>query len=211
MPKASAGVVSAAVEKAVADGDLWLVSGPTSLFKEPIPAGVLTDTSVLLPPPEPIVAAAILQANVPAAWKDGKANVAGILAQLSAQRGKPVPWYQVAQAVDGALRARLVELETESAAWPCDPSAAAKVVLKAVAGTGGGGGGGGGYVMNEKGVTYRAYLQPNELQDLADGLTAIMELQAKYGIKIRFNLAVEVTADGEFEAGGDCRTAEGFG
>ena len=44
VPKASAGVVSAAVEKAVADGDLWLVSGPTSLFKEPIPAGVLTDT-----------------------------------------------------------------------------------------------------------------------------------------------------------------------
>ncbi len=42
VPKASAAVVSAAVEKAVADGDLWLVSGPTSLFREPIPAGVLT-------------------------------------------------------------------------------------------------------------------------------------------------------------------------
>ena len=34
VPKASVGVVTAAVEKAVADGDLWLVSGPTSLFKE---------------------------------------------------------------------------------------------------------------------------------------------------------------------------------
>ncbi|MHB8522736.1 MAG: DUF499 domain-containing protein [Limisphaerales bacterium] len=209
VPKASAGVVSVAVEKAVADGDLWLVSGPTSLFKEAIPAGVLTDRSLLLPPPEPIVAAAILQANVPAAWKDGKANVAGILAQLSAQRGKPVPWYQVAQAVDGALRARLVEWDADSAGWPCDPSAAAKVVLKAVAGTGGGGGGGGGGALNDKGVTYHAYLQPNELQDLADALTAIMELQAKYGIKIRFNLAVEVTADGEVkpEATTDVRKA----
>jgi hypothetical protein len=196
VPKASPGVVEAALAKAVLEGDLWLVSGPTSLFKEAIPAGVLTDTGLLLPPPEPIVAAAILQANVPAAWKDGKTNVAGILAQLSAQRGKPVPWYQVQQAVDGALRARLVEWDAESAAWPCDPSAAAKVVLKAVAGAGGGGsGGGGGYTMNDKGVTYRAQLQPNEIQDLADALTSIMELQAKHGIKIRFNLDVVVTAE----------------
>jgi hypothetical protein len=142
-----------------------------------------------------VVAAAILEANVPAAWKGGKANVAGILAQLSAQRGRPVPWYQVAQAVDGALRARLVEWDGDSAGWPCDPSAAAKVVLKAAAGAGGGGGGGGGGTMNDKGVNYSAYLQPNEMQDLADALTAIMELQAKHGIKIRFNLAVEVTAE----------------
>jgi hypothetical protein len=121
--------------------------------------------------------------------------VAGILAQLSAQRGRPVPWYQVQQAVDGALRARLVELDTDSTAWPCDPSAAAKVTLKAVAGAGGGGGTGSGGAINDKGVTYRAYLQPNELQDLSDALTKIMELQAKHGIKIRFNLAVEATAE----------------
>lgn len=196
VPMASEGIVGAAVEKAVADGDLWLVSGPTSLFKESIPAGVLTDAALLLPPPEPIVTAAILEANVPVAWKDGKANVAGILAQLSVQRGKPVPWYQVQQAVDGAIRARLVELDASSMPWPCDSSAAAKVVLKAVAGgSDSGGGGGGGGALNDKGVTYRAYLQPNELQDLADALTKVMELQAKHGIKIRFNLAVEVTAE----------------
>jgi hypothetical protein len=199
VPKASTEVVSAAVEKAVADGDLWLVSGPTSLFKESIPAGVLTDASLLLPPPEPIVTAAILEANVPAAWKESKASVAGILAQLSAQRGKPVPWYQVRQAVDGVIRARLVELDVQSVPWPCDPSAAAKVILKAVAGASGGGSGGGGGVVNDKGVTYQAYLQPNELQDLVDGLTAIMEMQAKHGIKIRFNLAVEATAEGDLK------------
>ncbi|MCI0542075.1 MAG: ATP-binding protein, partial [Verrucomicrobiales bacterium] len=197
VPKASAEVVNAAVEKAVADGDLWLVSGTTSLFKESIPAGVLTDASLLLPPPEPIMAAAILEANVPAAWKGGKATVAGVLAQLSAQRGKPVPWYQVQQAVDGAIRARLVELDAQSASWPCDASAAAKVVFKAV--TGAAGGGGGGLTMNDKGVPYRALLQPNELQDLADSLSEIMELQVKHGIKIRFNLAVEATAEGDLK------------
>jgi len=42
-----------------------------------------------------------------------------------------------------------------------------------------GGGGGGGGRDNEwtKGVTYRAYLQPNELRDLADVLSNIMQLQ----------------------------------
>jgi hypothetical protein len=199
VPKASAAVVNAAVEKAVAEGDLWLVSGPTSLFKESIPAGVLTDASLLLPPPEPVVTAAILEGNIPAAWKDGKATVAGVLAQLSAQRGKPVPWFLVQQAVDGAIRARLVELDAKSVSWPCDPSAAAKVVFKAVAGGGGGSGYGGGGALNDKGVTYHANLQPNELQDLADGLSDIMELQAKHGIKIRFNLAVEATAEGELK------------
>ena len=57
----------------------------------------------------------------------------------------------------------------------------------------------GGGALHDKGVTYQAYLQPNELQDLADGLTALMELQAKYGIKIRFNLSVEVTTEKELQ------------
>jgi len=125
--------------------------------------------------------------------------VAGILAQLSVQRGRPVPWILVKDAVDGAIRARLVELDTTSVPWPCDPSAAAKVVLKTISGGAAGGGGGNGYAMNDKGVTYHATLQPNELQDLADALTSIMELQAKYGIKIRFNLAVEVTSEGDIK------------
>ena len=210
MPKASVEVVSTAVEKAVADGDLWLVSGPTSLFKESIPAGVLTDTSMLLPPPEPIVAAAILEGNIPAAWKDSKASVAGMLSQLSSQRGKPVPWYQLQQAVDGALRARLVELDANSASWPCDPSAAAKVLLKAVAGSAAGpGGGAASNTANYSLAAFRAYLKPNELQDLTDGLSSILDLEAKYGIKIRFNLSVEVTADGGLkpEAAAELRKA----
>jgi hypothetical protein len=56
----------------------------------------------------PLVVVVLVAGNVPMAWREGKANVAGILAQLSAQRGKPVSWYQVAQVVDGALRARLL-------------------------------------------------------------------------------------------------------
>ena len=175
-----------------------------------MPAGVLTNASLLLPPPEPIVAAAILEGNIPEAWKDNKATVAGMLSQLSSQRGKPVPWYLLQQAVDGALRARLVELDANSASWPCDPSAAAKVILKAAAGAAAGAGGAAASDnANYNLLAIRAYLQPNELQDLADGLSSILELQAKHGMKLRFNLAVEATADGGLkpEAAAELRKA----
>lgn len=118
------------------------------------------------------------------------------LAQFLAQGGEPVLWYQLAQAVEGTLRARLMELDADSARWPCDPSAAAGVVLKAVAGAGSGGGSG---TLNVKGVAYRAYVRPNELQDLVDVLSRITDLQAQRRLKIRFSQAVEATTDGELE------------
>ena len=210
VPKASLDVISAAVEKGVLDGDLWLVSGPTSLFNEQVPAGILTVSSTLLPPPDAIVAAVILEGNLPGAWRDGQATVAGILAQISTQRGRPMPWSLVQQAVDGALRARIVELAPESASWPCDPSIAAKVVLTAVTGAATPPRGGyEGTVVNDKGFAFRAYLQPNEIQDLADALTDILALQAKHGIKLRFHLSVEGTTDGELkpDASADLRKA----
>ena len=195
VPNAALEVVSTAIEKAVGEGDLWLVSGPTSLFKEAIPPGVLTDLSLLLPAPEPIVPAAILEGNIPTAWKEGKATAAGMLSQLSSQRGRPVPWSLLRQAIDGALRARIVELDAISTSWPCDPSAALKVILKAVTGaTAGPDGSDGADAKNSNTTSFRAYLQPNELQDLSDGLSTIMDLEMKHGIKIRFDLAVEVTA-----------------
>ena len=196
VPKVSADVVAAAVEKAVADGNLWLVSGPTSLFKEPLPAGILTDTAQLLPPTDPVVAAAILEANLPKAWKAGKASVAGILAQLSEAKGKPLPWVLIQVAVDGALRARLVELDEDSATWPCDSTASAKVILKATSGAKYVQSGGGGAAVKSHGYAVHATLQPNEIQDLADSLTDVINLQTKHGMKLAFQLTVEATVDG---------------
>lgn len=199
VPKASTEVVEASISQAVEMGDLWYISGPTSLWKEEIPAGVLVDTGLVLPPPEPIVAAGILEGNLPAAWKDGKATVAGILAQVSSERGTPIPWHLLKAAVDGAIRARIVELDSESAPWPCDPSAAAKVSLKAVSGSGqkyqNGGGSGGSEVQEDNAFTMNAVLQPNEIQDLADSLADLLALQAKHGLKFRFHLSVEATTE----------------
>ncbi len=202
VPKASDIVITGSVERAIENGDLWLVSGPTSLWKESVPAGVLTDSSSLLSPPNPILAAAILESNLEAAWQDGKATVAGIRSQLSVQYGKPLPWVLVREAVDGALRARLIELDSNSGAWPCDSSCANKTILKAVAGAGSsaaGGGLGGGSVLNDNGFSLRAYLKPNELQDLADSLSDLMAVQSKHGLALRFHLSVEAATDGELK------------
>jgi hypothetical protein len=198
IPKATEDVVKTAVERAVEEGVLWLVSGPTSMWKEEIPQGILTDVARLLPPPETILAASILEGTIPDAWKGGKATVAGILAQVSSQRGGPLPWALLAQAVDGALRARLIELDPDSCPWPCDSISATKVVLKAVSGSGGFGGGIaiGPIEAADNAYALRAYLKPNELQDLADSLSDLLEFETKHGIAIRYLLSLEATADG---------------
>ncbi len=198
IPKATDEVVKTAIGKAVLDGILWLVSGPTSMWKEEIPQGILTEVAALRPPPEPILAAGILEGTIPDAWKDGKTTVAGMLAQLSVQRGVPLPWVLLTQAVDGALRARLVELDPDSCPWPCDSILATKVVLKAVSGASGYGGGTaiGTAVVADNAYAVRAYLKPNELQDLADSLGDLLNLERQHGISIRYLLSLEATADG---------------
>lgn len=198
IPKATEEVVKTAVEKAVEAGGLWLVSGPTSMWKEDVPQGILTDTARLLPPPETILAASILEGTIPDAWKNGKATVAGILAQVSAHRGVPLPWALLAQAVDGALRARLIELDPDSCPWPCDSISATKVVLKTVSGSSGIGGGIaiGPIAAADNAYSIRAYLKPNELQDLADSLGDLLKFETKHGVVIRYLLSLEATSDG---------------
>jgi hypothetical protein len=107
--------------------------------------------------------------------------------------------------VDGALRARLIELNPDSASWPCDSSGASKVTVKAVSGGVKPISGDHGRVVDDRGFTYRAYLQPNELQDLADSLIKILDLQAKHGVKIRFNLSVEATSDASWHLTADAK------
>lgn len=191
VPKATIQVVEAAIGMAVAAGELWLVSGPTSLFREEIPPGVLSDGATLLPPPPPVVPAELLDANIPAAWQHGEANGAGILAQISAMRGMPIPWRLISDAVEAALRARILELASEPATWPCLAGSAAHARFRAtglVGKSGGDGGMGGG--LREKGMSYQAELKPEEIQDLADEISKLLGLQTTHGLRIRFLMTV---------------------
>lgn len=115
IPKASAEVVDAAIGEAVADGNVWLPSGPASLLAEPIPVGVLSPTATLRVPPATISAAAILPEPLPAAWKDSSTNALAIATALSQQAGRTLPWKTVRDVIGGSLQARFIALADGSA------------------------------------------------------------------------------------------------
>src|SRR5262249_15530313 len=54
IPKCEPATVEAAIGEAVARGLVWLTNGPASILGEQVPAGVLTPTATLQPPPGPI-------------------------------------------------------------------------------------------------------------------------------------------------------------
>lgn len=194
VPKASPDVVNAAIGEAVAEGRVWLLSGPASLLAEPIPPGVLNEASRLLKPPAPISAAAILPENLPTAWKEGEATALGILTALSHSTGLTLPWRTVRDAIAGALQARFIEQTEGAAPWPCDISGAQRVRLRTARSTG---------VaereeQRDRGVVeLAADLEPSELQDLADIVPRLLELKAKTNLPIQFRLTVRLGDGGE--------------
>lgn len=202
IPKASSTVVEAAIGEAVADGKVWLLSGPASLLAEPIPAGVLTPGAKLRVPPAIISAAAILPETLPAAWKDGSTNALAIATALSQQAGHTLPWKTVRDVIGGSLQARFIALEEGSAPWPCELPAAQTVKIKvATAGAGGGasgsgagGGTGGAWTVAEtasKKLVTQAELEPSEVQDLADLIPQLLEIKNKANAPLVFRVQIE--------------------
>ena len=134
IPKAEQPVVDKAISSAVETGVLWLLSGPASIFGEPIPPGVLNANAKLCAPPEVIGAPEILAENLPDAWNDGEASGLSIATALSVKAGKTLPWKTVRDVITAAINARFVELTQDSQPWPNDFSAAQFVKLKAPTG-----------------------------------------------------------------------------
>jgi hypothetical protein len=200
VPKAILEVVEAAVGEAVSDGKIWVLSGPASLLGETIPAGVLTPASRLKVPPAAIAATAILPENLLPAWKDGETNALAIATALSQENGNTLPWKTVKDAIGGAIQARFVVLSEESAAWPCEMSSAKAVRLVIPEpirdkGTGGERSKGEGTSdVSEPSPNKRvgkAYLEPSEVQDLADLIPQLLELKNKYDTPIQFSIRIE--------------------
>ena len=130
IPAATADVVREGVKSGVESGNLWLVSGVASICGESIPAGVLSDTGLLYPPPEPIDVNRLTPEQLPAAWQGNQTTAIGLANQLSVVAGKALPWPAVRDAIDGAIRARLLERTADSGPWPCPLSGAAAVKLQ---------------------------------------------------------------------------------
>ena len=165
-----------------------LISRPTSVFKEEIPLGVLTDAATLNPPPPDIPATAVLPQNLQAAWSQEITTAAALASALSAVQGKQIPWPIVSAAIEGAIRGRLLERTEDSGPWPCDWAGAANVRLRIpedvppTQPT----------LLPPSGRIYaEAELEPAELQDLVDGLGEIVKAGA--GLDIRFVVRVELS------------------
>jgi hypothetical protein len=195
IPRASRAVVEKAVASAVEAGVVWLRSGPASLLAETVPAGVLSPSATLAAPPAVIPAAEILPENLPDAWKEGETTALAVSTALSQKAGKVLPWKTVRDAVGGSLQARFAELVDGSAKWPCELHAAGTVRLK-VAASGGGGpggtGGAGGGATASKVLSASAYLEPSQIQDLADLMPRLLEIKAKSKVPIQFRIQVDV-------------------
>jgi hypothetical protein len=130
VPKAERELVDGAVRAAVEDGTLWLTAGPASILAEEVPPGILNDEAVLQAPPQPIPPLEIVPDTLPDAWDEDTTTALSISVALTPKAGKTVPWATVRQAIDGALKARYLETTEESGDWPCDLTAAKKVILR---------------------------------------------------------------------------------
>jgi hypothetical protein len=207
VPKAAASVVLDAIRQAVEGGRLWLTNGPATVLGEPIPTGVLNEAAELRRPLEPIAAAELLPANLPAAWTDGQSSAMSVATALSNKQGRNLPWTTVAAAISSAINARFLELADGSSSWPCEYPSAARVVLKeAPAGVRGGtgarsGAGAGQQPIPTPGILVgSSELEPHELQDLADNVQKILEVKAQTGVPVRFHLRIEVGETGRTDS-----------
>ncbi len=188
VPKASRDALAGALAEAVKQGKLWLTSGQASILSEDIPAGLLTDDARLQSPPPPIPATDLTPANMPDVRTDGATTALAVAIALSKKAGINLPWATVRDAIDGAIRARLIELALDSAPWPCDLAGAQNVKLRVAAGA-----------KRPDDVPFKlrpnvlvteADLRPSEIQDLAEQLPELRK--AARAADLKFHLRVEL-------------------
>jgi hypothetical protein len=190
IPKVDRKVLSETVNEAVRAGKLWLTSGPASLLGEDIPAGILTEDSVLQPPPEPIPAPELLPEKLKESWSGETTTALAIVTALSKKAGKTLPWVTIHNAIDGALKARFLELTIDSGSWPSGFASAQNVKLR---------------LPREKPPTPRtpepkpglliaeSYLEPNQIQDLADQIPEITKAAA--GQDLKYYVRIELKGE----------------
>lgn len=188
MPRASDDALMVAVVEAVKQGRLWLTSGQASILREDIPAGILTSDARLQAPPLPIPTTDLSETNMPEVWTGNAATALAIAVALSQRAGTTLPWATIRDTIDGAIRARIIELTLDSAPWPCDFTSAQNVKLKIGAPS----------RKPEVQFTLRpdilvaeAELRPNEIQDLAEQLPEIRKIAGATNLKIHVRLELD--------------------
>lgn len=192
VPRVPTTAVDAAVAAAVRDGKLWLTSGPASFLAEEVPSGLLTDDALVQAPPAPIPPLDVLPQRTPQAWTDGSTTGQVLVAALSKNAGKVLPWNVIRDAIEGALRARMVERLPDSGAWPCDYSASSSLRLRVTSGVPIPPGSMPQAPTHTRAGTRSAEsrLKPSQIQDLADVMGDL--LNAKGDCDLIFQVEIEL-------------------
>ena len=192
IPKVGQPALEKVITAAVEAGILWMLSGPASIWGEPIPAGVLNASAKLCPPPSAVSAAEILPENLPEAWKENVCSGLSIATALSMKAGKNLPWRAIKDVISGALHARFLEIAEEPSPWPCDFPSAQVAKFKATtevhkewktAGTAGG--------LTKKMIA-SAELEPSEVQEMGEVMPDLLKIKARTNAPIRFQVRIEL-------------------
>jgi len=191
IPKADRPAVESAIETAVEAGILWMLSGPASIFGEPVPPGVLTSNTRLCAPPEVITAPEILPENLPDAWTKGVSSGLSIATALSTKVGKNLPWKTVRDVLNAALQARFLRIIEGTEHWPCGfPSA--EIVKFKVSKDSGTTSPPGVYENIRSVLMADTELEPSQIQDLADAIPKLLKIKTKKNVPIRFRISIEM-------------------
>lgn len=130
IPAVPRNVLEQSLKRAIAAGDLWLVSGPASLWREEVPHGVVSDASLLRTPPSAIGAPDVLPEALPEAWNNNETTALALVGALSQRAGFVLPWSNVRDGIDAAIRARYLETTPDSVSWPSELASAKAVRLR---------------------------------------------------------------------------------
>ena len=186
IPACRSDTVLNAVGKGIERGIIWMTNPPATSWKEPVPAGALSDKATLHPPPPAVTPQNLTREAVPAAWEGDRTNGLALTQVLSQERSTALPWGIVRDGIGAAVNSRWLVLADGSGPYDCEYSQAAKVILKRPPAdpppppaTGG--------------KAHQATLDASQVQDLADEVPGL--LAAAGGSELRFH--VGVTLEGE--------------
>jgi len=191
IPKAERAAIEETIHEAVKQEELWLLSGPSSIFGEEIPPGVLTDEATLRKPPRSFKPVEILSENLPEIWKDGSATALSIAAALSHKEDIALPWKIIRTLIDSALDARFVELDTDSGHWPSGFQGAGNIKLRELSTV----------IIDDAGIrevtesgvlAANTDLEPAQIQDLGEAIPDLLKIKAESDIPMRFHVRIEV-------------------
>ena len=118
------------IKDAVEAGFLMAHYQNQTYFTEVIPGEIFNDDLELFPPLAPISGAELSQNTLPEAWEGGTSSVSQVMDALATNKGIPIPWKLIVDAVNDGLSKNLFEITEGTPAQPWTVDDADKIGLQ---------------------------------------------------------------------------------